>query len=54
MREGMSEVNKKVDESFADDEDEEAEGEPTILALEEGEPTAEPTSEAEAETEAEQ
>ena len=39
MREGMGEVQKKVDESFADEEDEEAEEAP-VRALEEGTPEA--------------
>ena len=36
MRAGMDEVNKKVDEAFADDEDEEASDMAEVLALEEG------------------
>ena len=45
MREGMDEVNKKVDEAFADDEDEEASEDAKILALEEGETEEEPVEE---------
>ena len=39
LRDGMGEVNKKVDEAFDDDEEAAGDAAGEVLALEEGEPT---------------